>query len=154
MPRFLVREGFEELEFAIYFPMEFSFPVGAGGKQAEFLYLQKTGRKILELWRDESLLSCGEIDGDRLYDLLKWWLTGEESIFIFFSNTDLKGENFSFSLRRLDSLDLRLLFIIGKLTSRGILEDYSLELDLRGGGLKKAKNLSSGPSKKVKWKEK
>ena len=67
MPRFLVREGFEELEFAIYFPMEFSFLWGPVGSKPGVSISAEDREKILELWRDEELaLPVGEIDGDRL----------------------------------------------------------------------------------------
>ncbi|MGB4692134.1 MAG: hypothetical protein WBH59_07325 [Atribacterales bacterium] len=137
MPRFLVREGFEELEFAIYFPMEFSFLWGPVGSKPGVSISAEDREKILELWRDEELaLPVGrlmEIGYSTPFVEVVAYRGGE--YFHLFSNTDLKEKIFLFSLRRLDSLDLEaIIYYWGKLTlhGEGMFEDYSLELDLRG----------------------
>ena len=58
--------GAEDLKSWSLLFIFFSFLWGPVGSKPEFLYLQKTG-KILGWWGEmRSLLSCGEIDGDRL----------------------------------------------------------------------------------------
>jgi len=137
VPRFLVREGFEELELALYFPTEFSFLWGPVGNNPGVFISEEDKEKISELWEDEDLaLPAGklmEIGYSTPFAEVVGYRGGE--YFHLFSNTDLKERVFLFSLRRLDSLDLEAtIYYWGQLTlqGEGLFEGYSLELDLRG----------------------
>ncbi|HQE25288.1 MAG TPA: hypothetical protein PKZ70_04640 [Candidatus Atribacteria bacterium] len=137
VPRFLVREGFEELELALYFPAEFSFLWGPAGANPGVSISAEDREKILELWEDEDFtLPPGylmEVGCSTPFVEVVGYRGGE--YFHLFSNTDLEERIFLCSLRRLDSLDLETtIYYWGKLTlqGEGLFEDYFLELDLRG----------------------
>lgn len=137
MPRFLAREGFEELEFALYFPTEFSFLWGPVGGDPGVSLSPENEKTILELWEDEgSVLLPGhlmEVGYSTPFVEVVGYRGG--TYFHLFSNTDLKEKIFLFSLRRLDSIDLETtIYYWGNLTlqGEGLFEDYSLELNLRG----------------------
>jgi len=137
MPRFLAREGFEELEFALYFPTEFSFLWGPVGGNPGVSLSPENEKAILELWKDDDLtLSPGqlmEVGYSTPFVEVVGYRGG--TYFHLFSNTDLKEKVFLLSLRRLDSLDLETtIYYWGNLTlqGEGLFEDYSLELNLRG----------------------
>lgn len=137
IPRYFVREGFDEVEFTIYLPEDHSLfwgPVGSsqGVKivREDWEYLLRRFRKITPQISSGDFIEIG-------YSLpfaeVVAYRGGE--YFRLFSNVDLESTVLLIGSRKLDSLDFEaVLYYRGTLNlfGEGLFEGYVIELDFEG----------------------
>jgi len=137
IPRFLVREGFQEVELNLYFPQEHSFLWGPMGKKPGFLVEGGNMDSLIALWKkvkvehpDPCIVEAGfstpfaEVTGFR-----------EGESFRLFSASELADRITLLSFRRVDSLGLEsVIYYRGNihLGGEGLFEGYSMEVETEG----------------------
>ncbi|MGC8778077.1 MAG: hypothetical protein ACP5Q4_05315 [Candidatus Caldatribacteriaceae bacterium] len=137
IPRYFVREGFEEVEFTLYLPEEHSVLWGAVGtspgvriSKADWEYLLRRFRTIVPQISSRDLVEVGY---SFPFAEVVAYRGGE--YFRLFSNVDLENPLLLIASRKLDSLDLEtVLYYRGMLNlfGEGLFEDYVIELDFEG----------------------
>jgi len=137
IPRYFVREGFEEIEFTLYLPEDHSVlwgtvgaPQGVRIAREDWEYLLHRFRKVPPQVSPENFIEIG-------YSLpfaeVVAYRGGE--YFRLFSNVDLQSPILLVASRRLDSLDLEtVLYYRGSfsLFGEGLFEGYIIDLDFEG----------------------
>ena len=137
LPRFLVREGFQDLEFNLYFPNEETILLGPLNEVPGVLLKGPSWEEIKSWWQkftpDPPKRGMMEIGfGTPFAELIGY---REGGYFRLFSNTDLREKILMISFYQLDSLDLPITtFYWGKLClfGEGLLKDYKIEVLLEG----------------------
>ena len=137
IPRFILREGFHELELNIYFPQDHSFLWGPIETPEEFSIDSQTWEKIKKLWGKFQIStppnSVVEIGYSKPFSEIISYRN--RSHYRLFSNMDLSDTLLILSYRSLDTLNLDCLqFFLGQLNlqGEGPFSDYSLQLKLEG----------------------
>ncbi len=137
IPRFMVREGFQDVELNLYFPQEHSFLWGPMEKRAGFSVEGGNMDSLTTLWKklkveypDHSIVEAGfstpfaEITGFR-----------DNESYRLFSASELIERISFLSFRRVDSLGLEsVMYYRGKirLDGEGLFEGYIMEVDMEG----------------------
>lgn len=137
IPRYFVREGFEEVEFTLYLPEDHSVLWGAVGtpqgvkvSREDWEYIMRRFRKVTPQISTKDFVEIG-------YSLpfaeVVAYRGGE--YFRLFSNVDLQSTLLLVASRRLDSLDFEtVLYYRGtlRLFGEGLFEGYAIDLDFEG----------------------
>lgn len=137
LPRFLVREGFQDLEFNLYFPNEETFLLGPLNEVPGVLLESPSWEEIKSWWQkftphfpERGMLEIGF--GTPFVELIGY---REGGYFRLFSNTDLREKVLMVSCYQLNSLDLPLTtFYWGKLRlfGEGLFKNYQIDVLLEG----------------------
>ncbi len=137
IPRFILREGFHELELNIYFPQDHSFLWGPIETPEELFIDSHTWEKIKKLWGKFQIStppnSVVEIGYSKPFSEIISYRN--RSHYRLFSNMDLSDTILILSYRSLDTLNLDCLqFFLGQLNlqGEGPFSDYHLQLKLEG----------------------
>jgi len=137
IPRFILREGFHELELNIYFPQDHSFLWGPIETPEELSIDSQTWEKIKKLWAKFQISapsnSVVEIGYSKPFSEIISYRN--RSHYRLFSNMDLSDTILILSYRSLDTLNLDCMqFFLGQLNlqGEGQFSDYHLQLKLEG----------------------
>ncbi len=137
IPRYILREGYPDLEFNIYFPQDYSFLWGPTEALEGLSIDAPTWEKIKMLWEKfpinvppNSIIEIGY--GKPFSEIISY---RNHSHYRLFSNMDLSDTIFILGYRSLDTLNLDYLqFFQGQLNLRGEgpFSDYHLQMKLEG----------------------
>ncbi|MEN3188116.1 MAG: hypothetical protein ABDK94_04940 [Atribacterota bacterium] len=137
IPRYFVREGFDELEFTIYFPEDHSVLWGAVGSSQGVRIVREDWEYLLHRFRkitpQVSFRDFIEVGYSLPFAEVVAYRGGE--YFRLFSNVDLESPVLLIASRKLDSLDFEtVLYYRGTLNlfGEGLFEGYVIELDFEG----------------------
>lgn len=137
IPRYFIREGFEEIELTLYLPEDHSFLWGPvresnGVKIAlqDWEYLLSRFQKVTPQTSGDYFLEVGYS-----FPFAEVVAYRDGEYFQLFSNLDLQNPVLLLALRKLDSLALEtILYYRGTLNlfGEGLFKDYTIEIDFEG----------------------
>ena len=136
-PRYIIREGYHELELNVYFPEDHSFMWGPIEETEKSSIQNQTLENIKKLWKKikiESPPNCiVEIGYSTPFSELVSYQNGNR--FRLFSNMNLSDSILILTYRRIDTLDLdSIQYYQGYLTlqGEGLFSDYQIQLEVEG----------------------